>query len=87
MSLMPSCRQVRERLTEYTEGTLSLRERAALRLHLLFCVACSAFFRGFRALPGVARRLLEPEAQRPPEAARALEGALRHLGHRHPPEA
>ena len=79
MKLLPSCREVRERLTDYTEGTLSFRERVSLRMHLLICSACNAFYRGLRALPGVARRLSGPEQPPPPEAARALAEALRHL--------
>ena len=83
MRLMPTCREARERLTDYTEGTLCWRERLALRLHLLVCSACNAFFRSLRSLPGVARFLLGPEPA--PEAGQALEAALRQLrGHRHP---
>ena len=84
MKLLPSCREVRERLTDYTEGTLTFRERLSLRFHLLICSACTAFYRGLRALPGVARFLLPPEQPPPAEAAQALEGALRRIGcHRH----
>jgi len=86
MRNFPSCREVRERLTDYTEGSLSLRERIALRFHLLICGACNAFFQGLRQVPGVARLLLKPEDPAPAEAAEALAGALRKLGghgHRH----
>ena len=84
MKLMPSCREVRERLTDYSEGALTARERASLWLHLLLCSACTAFYRGLRAVPGVARLLLPPEAPPPPEAAEALSGALRRIaGHHH----
>jgi predicted anti-sigma-YlaC factor YlaD len=79
MKLLPSCREARERLTDYAEGSLAPRERAALWYHLLICSACNAFYRGLRALPGVARRLSGPEQPPPPEAARALAEALRHL--------
>jgi hypothetical protein len=83
MKLLPTCREVRERLTDYSEGSLSLRERASLRMHLLLCTACSTFYRGLRALPGVARFLLKPEQPPPAEATQALEGALRRLGGHH----
>ncbi len=79
MKLLPSCREVRERLTDYAEGELTFRERAAVRLHLLLCAACAAFHRGLQALPGVARLLLAPEQPPPAEAARALEAALRRI--------
>jgi anti-sigma factor ChrR (cupin superfamily) len=80
MKNFPSCREVRERLTDYAEGSLSFRERAALRFHLLICTACNAFFQGLRRLPGVARHLLAPEQPPPAEAGEALAGALRRLG-------
>jgi predicted anti-sigma-YlaC factor YlaD len=83
MKLLPSCREVRERLTDYSEGTLTLRERASMWVHLMLCSACTAFYQGLRALPGVARFLLGPGQPPPDEAAQALQGALRHLGHRH----
>jgi anti-sigma factor ChrR (cupin superfamily) len=80
VKLIPSCREVREHLTEYAEGALPLRERLALRLHLLLCEACRAFNQGFQALPGIARFLLaHREEPLPPEAVRALEGALRRI--------
>jgi anti-sigma factor ChrR (cupin superfamily) len=86
MKLLPSCREVRERLTDYAEGSLTARERASVRMHLLLCFACAAFYRGLRALPGVARFLLAPEDPPPAEAAQALRGALDRLGrHRHRP--
>jgi anti-sigma factor RsiW len=80
MKLMPTCREVRERLTDYAEGVLTRRERAAIWLHLRVCAACAAFHRGLRALPGLARGLLGPAGPPPAEAVAALEGALRRLG-------
>ena len=83
MRLMPTCREARERLTDYTEGTLTFRERLSLRFHLLICSACATFYRGLRALPAVSRFLLGPEPSA--EAGQALESALRQLrGRRHP---
>jgi hypothetical protein len=87
MKIFPSCREVRERLTDYTEGTLSFRERLSLRFHLLICAACNAFFLGLRQVPWVARYLLPPGEPPADEAGQALAGALRHRGeHRHPTE-
>ena len=86
MKLLPSCRDVRERLTEYSEGALPLRERLALRLHLLLCTACNRFYQDLKALPGMARLLLAPGAQpTPPEALKALEGALHRISRRAEP--
>jgi anti-sigma factor ChrR (cupin superfamily) len=82
---MPSCREAREHLTEYAEGALSWRERLSLRLHLLLCGACNAFYRSLRGLPGLARLLLaHPEAPAPAEAVQALENVLRRLGNKTP---
>ena len=81
MKLLITCREARERLTEYQEGTLSRRERAAVWMHLLICSACDAFYRGLRALPGVARLLGAPEQPPPAEAAEALRRALGKLDH------
>ena len=80
MKLMPSCREVRERLTELDEGAVPGWERLALRFHLLICSACHGFHLGLRALPGVARRLLEHPAGAPPaEAVQALEQVLKRI--------
>ena len=84
MKLLPSCRETRERLTEYSEGALPVRERVLLWLHLLSCSACTAFFRGLLALPGVARFLTRPEEPPSREASEALSAALRRIpGHGH----
>jgi anti-sigma factor ChrR (cupin superfamily) len=78
MTLLPTCREVRERLTEYAEGALTRRERLGLWLHLLVCPACAAFRRGLLALPRLAKDLLGPGAAAP-EAGTALREALRRL--------
>jgi len=82
MTLLPSCRETRERLTDYAEGTLPVRERVLLWLHLLICSACTEFYRGLRALPRVARLLLTPEHPPPGEGAEALSAALRRISRR-----
>jgi len=82
MKFLPTCREVRERLTEYSEGSLTLRGRAGMWMHLMICSACTAFYQGLRALPVVGRFLLSPEQPPPAEAAEALERALRRIqGH------
>lgn len=80
MNLLPSCREVQDHLTEYSEGALPLRERIALRLHLLLCRACDDFFRGLQALPGLVKVLLAHQSEPPPPGAlKALEVALRQI--------
>jgi anti-sigma factor ChrR (cupin superfamily) len=79
MSLIPSCPEVRANFTEYLEGTLPWHKRLGIRFHLLICDACEALLKGLRALPFLSRNLLEAPAEPAPEAARALEGALKHL--------
>lgn len=79
MKLLPTCREVQTLATEYREGTLSLAERAGIRLHLLLCWACRAFLRGLEALPGFTKKALKPEPGPPKAAVDALEGALKAL--------
>jgi len=83
MKLMPSCREVREHLTEYAEGALPLKDRLALRFHLWLCAACNGFFHGLMALPVLARTLLAHAGEAPPpEALKALTGALQRFERR-----
>ena len=82
MTLLPSCRETRERLTDYSEGALPVRERALLGMHLLICSACTAFYRGLLAVPGLARFLLLPEAPPPDEGTEALSAVLRRITRR-----
>jgi predicted anti-sigma-YlaC factor YlaD len=80
MKLLPSCREVREHLTEYSEGACPWWERLALRFHLLICGACNGFYHGLQALPKLVRRLLPPvDPVPPPEAVEALANVLRRL--------
>ena len=80
MKLLPTCREVRERLTELDEGAVPWWEALALRFHLLMCSACSRFQLGLRALPALARRLLEHSEEAPPaEALLALEQVLKRI--------
>jgi len=79
MKLLPTCKEVESRLTEFTEGTLPLGERLGIRVHLLMCRSCSAFLSGFRALPRIGKRLLRPGGSPPPEALSALQRAREAL--------
>ena len=79
MKFLPSCRQTRERLTDYSEGALPLRWQVLLWMHLLICSACTAFYRGLRAVPGVAKFLTTPEEPPLAEVNEALSAALRRI--------
>lgn len=72
MRFLPSCRQVQADLTEYLEGALPLRRRFGIWLHLLFCRVCSAFLRGLKALPNLAKTSLAPPEHAPDAATQAL---------------
>lgn len=79
MKLLPKCNEVEARLTEYTEGTLSLGDRFGMRLHLLLCHPCATLLRGVRFLPSLGKRLLSPAVKVPPEALKALENARQRI--------
>ncbi len=40
MKMMPSCREITERASDYLDQNLSPWQRAAFRMHLLMCVYC-----------------------------------------------
>lgn len=82
MKLLPTCKDVEARMTEFTEGALPFQARVGIRLHLLMCRSCTAFLRGFRALPIIGKRLLKPAGATPPEALHALERARSRLRER-----
>jgi len=52
-----NCRQAHRLLSGQCDGTLDWRQRAALRLHLLGCDACSIVQRNFAFLSRAVRRL------------------------------
>ena len=76
MKFMPSCQEVQSNLTEYVEGSLPLRQRLGVWIHLLACRVCAGLLRGLRALPGVAKASLAPPPEAPEEAARVLADVL-----------
>ncbi|HXT81106.1 MAG TPA: zf-HC2 domain-containing protein [Acetobacteraceae bacterium] len=43
-AVIPTCRDMAELVTGYLEGTLSIRTRAAARLHLAVCDACTRYY-------------------------------------------
>jgi hypothetical protein len=79
MPLIPPCSEVQANLTEYLEGSLSLRQRLGIRLHLLVCRGCDCLRKALELLPRLGRQVLEAPGQAPPEAERVLEAFLKHL--------
>lgn len=64
---MLSCREATRLLSERCERPLDLRERAALRLHLMVCSGCSRFGRQVDVMRGALRSFRdrdEPAAPR-----------------------
>lgn len=79
MSFMPSCREVREQLTEYHEGALPWSARLGMALHLFLCRACDDFRKNLLRLPRLSKALLEAQPGTPEEAKQSLEKVLRSL--------
>ena len=53
---MLNCRQVTRLLSEAQERKLSMRERAALKMHRMMCSACNNFGKQILTLSFVAKR-------------------------------
>jgi anti-sigma factor RsiW len=51
-ALIPTCRDMTERVTDYLEGTLSLPVRLITRLHLFRCDACVRYYNQMRKTIG-----------------------------------
>jgi len=79
MTLIPPCSEVQARLTDYLEGSLPLRQRSGIWLHLLLCRGCDCFKKVLELLPRLGRQALTAPAQPPPEAERALAAVLKRL--------
>jgi predicted anti-sigma-YlaC factor YlaD len=56
---MLNCREVTELCSDELDRTLGLRERMALRTHLMMCAGCTQF----RAQMATMRRLMQAYAQ------------------------
>lgn len=85
MSFMPSCREVREQLTEYQEGAMPWHARLGMALHLCLCRACDGFRKNLLRLPRLSKQLLDVQPGTPGEAQQALAEVLKtlKLPHRH----
>jgi len=81
---MLRCREVSKLVSESMERDLPLRQRLAIRLHLMMCRLCSAFARQLRLLRRAARENPErlgpdegaPEAKLPEAARQRIKAAL-----------
>jgi hypothetical protein len=84
---MLRCREISKLVSESMERDLPLRQRLAVRLHLMMCRLCSGFARQLRLLRRAARENPErlgpdegaPEARLPDEARERIKAAL-HKG-------
>lgn len=79
MTLLLTCSQVTDRITDYLEGATSLSLRWRMRTHILVCPGCRAFLRSLQRLPDLVTRALSQGSEPPAEARAALNGALAHL--------
>lgn len=50
MSLMFTCREVVQTLSDFLERRMPFRERLRLRMHLWMCPICRRYFRQFRRI-------------------------------------
>lgn len=81
MTLLLSCRNATQLLTEFQEGTLTLERSAQVRLHLLACAPCRALLREVKAVPHMLRQVTEEGFDRfLPQGKAALSSALARLG-------
>lgn len=85
MTLLLTCTQVTERLTDHLEGALPARLRWRVATHLALCPGCRAFLASLRRVPGLVRAATTaPPAPLPEGARAALAGALARLGQPRP---
>lgn len=63
MLQVPTCRDMSERVTDYLERTLPLRDRLGARWHLALCPACRRYYDQMRQTIRLlaARKLPPPE--------------------------
>lgn len=65
---MLRCRDIGAMATDYMEGALSLRQRAAFRLHLAICDGCRAFMQQMRRTVRLVGNLPQPSPPAETEA-------------------
>jgi hypothetical protein len=54
--MLISCKDASRLISQLEDGELPFRQRVAVRLHLLFCDACTRFVRQLRFLRATMRR-------------------------------
>ena len=64
MSIIPSCKEVSELLSQAQDRQLSLREKFALRVHLPLCEGCRNFNRQMDFLRAAIKRYLDRDDSR-----------------------
>jgi hypothetical protein len=57
MSLMPSCREVTEKASEYVDKELSFWQRMGFAVHLFICVHCRRYVKQLRLTIGALGKL------------------------------
>lgn len=58
-----TCRQLVELVSDYLEGALDARERAAFERHLAVCAGCAAYLEQMRTTITLAGRLREDDLE------------------------
>jgi Putative zinc-finger len=57
--MLISCKDASRLISQMQDGELPFRRRMAVRLHLLFCDACTTFLRQLRFIRATMRRYSE----------------------------
>lgn len=57
--MLISCKDASRLISQMEDGDLPFRQRAAVRVHLLFCEACTRFVQQLRFLRATMRRYSE----------------------------
>lgn len=79
MGMFWTCEETTAALSDYLDGILPLGPFLKTRAHLFNCPGCRTLLATLRAVPALAGATLKPGAGTPPQAQRALEGALARL--------
>ena len=75
---MLTCKEVTQRISESLDRKLTLRERFALRMHLLRCDMCTRYARQLRFLQRVCADAGEEQLTEPAELTDAARARIRN---------